>query len=90
MGEAWVAVEVGAEVRPGLLGVDEPHLHALAEQFGQHPKERFLGLALRHVQVFDVGGADPQRLFGLHGHVKDGGVMGGVSDEGGGHGEMEN
>ena len=25
-----------------------PHLHALAEQFRQHPKERFLGLALRH------------------------------------------
>ena len=51
----------------------------------------------RHIglQVLDVGGADPQRLFGLHREVKDGGVMGGVSDEGGGHGgngkwEMEN
>ena len=86
LGEARVAVEVGAEVRPGLLGMDEPHLHALAEQFGQHPEEWFLGLALRHVQVLDVGGADPQRLFGLHREVKDDGVMGGVSDEGGGHG----
>ena len=86
LGEARVAVEVGAEVRSGLLGMDEPHLHALAEQFGQHPEEWFLGLALRHVQVLDVGGADPQRLFDLHREVKDGGVMGGVSDEGGGHG----
>ena len=90
LGEAWVAVEVGAEVRPGLLGVDEPHLHALAEQFGQHPEKRLFSFSLKHVQVFDVGGADPQRLFGLHGHVKDGGVMGGVGDEGGGHEEMEN
>ena len=87
LGEARVAVEVGAEVRPGLLGVDEPHLHALAEQFRQHPKERFFCAALQHVQVLDVGGADPQRLIGLHGQVKDGGVMGGVGDEGGGHGE---
>ncbi len=89
LGEARVAVEVGAEVRSGLLGVDEPHLHAFAEQFGQHPEERLLGFPLKHVQVFDVGGADPQRLFGLHGHVKDGGVMGGVGDESGGHGEWK-
>ncbi len=41
----------------------------------------------RHIvlQVLDVGGADPQRLFCLHGEIKHGGVMGGVSDEGGGH-----
>ena len=86
LGEARVAVEVGAEIGPGLLGVDEPHLHALSQQLRQHPEEWFLGLALRHVQVFDVGGADPQRLFGLHGEVKDDGVMGGVGDECGGHG----
>ena len=88
LGEARVAVEVGAEVRPRLLGVDEPHLHALAEQFRQHPEERFFCAALQHVQVLDVGGADLQRLFSPHGAVKHGCIVGGVGDEGGGHGGL--
>ena len=85
LGEARVAVEVGAEVRPRFLGVYEPHLHALAEHLRQHPEEWLLGFPLQHVQVFDVGGTDPQRVLGLHCKVKDGGVVGGVGDEGGGH-----
>ena len=90
LGETRVAVEVGAEVRPRFLGVDEPHLHALAEQFGQHPEKRLFSFSLKHVQVFDVGGANPQRVLGLHREVKHGGVVGGVGDEVRGHEEMEN
>ena len=41
-----------------------------------------------HVQVLDVSSADPKRVLGLHREVKDGGVVGGVGDESGGHGGL--
>ena len=82
LGQSRVAVEVGTKVRSRFLRVDKPHLHALSEQFRQHSEKRLLGFPLQHIQVFDVGGPDPQRVLGLHRKVKHGGVVGGVGDEG--------
>jgi len=56
-----VFVEVLAEGRSRFLGVDEPHLHALAHQLRQHGEERQRALPHPHVEVFDVCGANPQR-----------------------------
>ena len=87
LGQSRVAVEVGTEVRSRFLRVDKPYFHAFSEQIGQNSKKRLLGFPLQHIHVFDVGGANPQRPLGLCRKVKDGGVVGGVGDEGGGHGE---
>ena len=35
--------------------------------------------------LLNIGCANPQRVLGLHGEVKHGGVVGGVGDEGGWH-----
>ena len=86
LGQSRVAVEVGAEVWSRFFGVYKPYFHAFSGQFGQNSKKRLLGFALQHIHVFDVCGANPQRVLGLHGKVKDGGVVGGVGDEGGGYG----
>lgn len=56
-----VFVEVLAEGGAGFLGVDEAHLHALAHQLRQHGEERQRALPHPHVEVLDVGGANPQR-----------------------------
>ena len=85
LGQLRVAVEVGTEVRSRFLRVEQPNLHALPQQLRQHSEERLLGFALQHIHVFDVGGANPQRVLGLHREVKNGGVVGGVGDEGGGY-----
>ena len=83
--ERRVLVEILAEGGTGFLGVDEAHLHAFAHQLSQHREERLRAGTHLHVEVFDVGGADPQRL-------PDGGHSGehevvvvGVGDVGGGH-----
>ncbi len=83
--ERRVLVEILAEGGTGFLGVDEAHLHALPHQLRQHCEERLRTGPHLHVEVFDVGGTDPQRL-------PDGGhagehevVMVGVGDVGGGH-----
>ena len=80
-GQLRVAVEVGTEVRSRFFGVYKPYLHAFSEQIGQNSEKRLLGFALQHIHVFDVGGANPQRVLGLHCKVKDGGVVGGVGDK---------
>ena len=83
--ERRVLVEILAEGGTGFLGMDEAHLHALPHQLCQHRKERFRACAHLHVEVFDVGGADPQRLpDGGHAR-KDEVVMVGIGDVGGGH-----
>lgn len=80
LGQSWVSVEVGAEVWPRFFGVDQPYLHALPQQFRQHPEKRLLDFSLQHIHVFDVGGANPQQVLGLHREVKHGSVVGGVGD----------
>lgn len=70
-----------AGIRSRFLRVDEPHLHTLAEHLRQQPEERLLGFPLQYIQVFDVGGTNPQRVLGLHREVKHGGVVGGVGDK---------
>ena len=83
--ERRVLVEILAEGGTGFLGVDEAHLHALPHQLCQHRKERLRAGTHLRVEVFDVGGADPQRLPD-GGHAgKDEVVMVGVGDVGGGH-----
>ena len=84
--ERRVLVEILAEGWSRLLGVDEAHLHAFAHQLCQHREKRLRVGTHLHVEVFDVGGADPQRLPD-GGHAgKDEVVMVGIGDVGGGHG----
>ena len=83
--ERRVSVEILAEGGTGFLGVDEAHLHALPHQLCQHREERLRTGTHLHVEVFDVGGADPQRLPD-GGHAgEDEVVMVGIGDVGGGH-----
>ena len=60
-----VFVEVLAKSGTWLLGVDEPYLNAFFDELRQDRKE---GLRLRpdlDIQVFDVGGANPEAAFDL-------------------------
>ena len=56
-----VVVKVLPEVRAGLFGVNQPYFLAFLDQVGQQAQERpFL-----HIEVLDVGRANPERLFHL-------------------------
>lgn len=85
-----VFVEVLAEGGTRFLGVDEAHLHALTHQLCQYCEERQRAVPDFHVEVLDVGRANPQRLPDGSHAGKDEVVMVGVRDVGGGHGEIEN
>ena len=62
--EARIAVEVLAEVRPRLLRMDEPHLHATSEQPRENAEERLhLGAARLDVHVLDVRSRDPEAML---------------------------
>ena len=52
-----IAVEILPEIRPRLLGMDQPHLPALLDQVRDQPQER----PLVNIQILDVGRPDPQR-----------------------------
>lgn len=83
--ERRVLVEILAEGRSGFLGVDEAHLHALPHQLCQHREKRLRAGTHLHVEVFDVGGANLQRLPD-GGHAgEDEVVVVGIGDVGGGH-----
>lgn len=64
--EHRIAVEVLPEVRTGFLRMDQPYLLALADQVGQDAQEG----PLVHVEVLDIGRADPERPLHL-GHPPD-------------------
>ena len=61
--EDRIAVEIFAEIRPRLLGVDKADLLSLADEIGQHTQEG----TLFDIQVFDVGRPDPKILL----HLRD-------------------
>ncbi len=83
--ERRVLVEILAEGGTGFLGVDEAHLHALPHQLRQHREKRLRAGTHLHVEVFDVGSTNPQRLPD-GGHAREHEVvMVGVGDVGGGH-----
>ena len=77
-----VLVEVLAEGGAGFLGVDEAHLNSLAHQLRQHREERQRAVPDFHVEVFDVGGANPQRLPDGDHSGEDKVVVVGVGDVG--------
>ena len=54
-----IFIEILPEGRAGFFGVDEAHLHSLADKSGQSSQKGFLILAAFHVQVLDVGSAYP-------------------------------
>ena len=63
--EDRVAVEVLAEVRPRLLGMDEAHFRAFLDEVGDDAKER----AFFHVKVLDIRRANPEGAFNLGGSL---------------------
>ena len=57
--EYRVAVEIFAEVRPRLLGMDEAHVTTFAHEVGQHAEEG----PLADIEVLDVGCPYPEVFF---------------------------
>lgn len=80
--EQGIFIKILPEGWPGFFGVDEAHLHSLADKSGQSSQKGFLILAAFHVQILDVGRAYPQRLLDAEGAQEDVGVVGVVGDEG--------
>ena len=56
----WVSVEVLTEVRTGLLGVDEAHLHTPSDKLGNQGEKRLFLVAYLNIEVLDVGCANPK------------------------------
>ena len=61
--EDGIMVKIFAEVGAGFLGVDQANLAAFADQVGQDAEEG----TVADIQVFDVGGPDPQMFL----HVRN-------------------
>ncbi len=54
-----VFIEVLTKVRSRLFCMDQPHLHTPADELGNKRQKRFLLFAHLHIEVFDIGGANP-------------------------------
>ncbi len=59
----WIPVKVLTEVRPRLLGMNQPHLHTPPNQQSNQRQERLLLLTNLHIQVLNVGRPNPQRTL---------------------------
>ena len=62
--EGGVAVEVFAESRAGLFGVEKADRDAFVDHVGEDFEQGDEATALFHVQVFEVGGDDPEEFLG--------------------------
>ena len=60
--ENLIAVEIFAEVRAGFFCMNEPHAHAALEQSCELSEQRYRFAVLLHINILDVGGADPERF----------------------------
>ena len=60
-----VFIKVLTKVRSRLFRMDKPHLHASADELSNKCQKRFLLTAHLHIEVLDIGGANPKRV--LHG-----------------------
>ena len=60
--ENLIAVEIFAEVRAGFLGVNQSYAYAALEQSGELSEQRYRFAVLLHINILDVGGADPERF----------------------------
>ena len=76
-----VFVEVLAKSGTWLLGVDEPYLNAFFDELRQDRKEGLHLCPNLDIQVFDVGGANPEAAFDLGDSSEYFGVMGRIGDE---------
>lgn len=65
-GKDGVLVEIRAERRPGLLRMDQPHIHPTLQQRGQHPQQRHRLPPLLHIHVLNIRRPNPQ--LPLHTH----------------------
>ena len=63
--ENWIAVKVFAEVRAGFLGVYQTHTHTALQERRQLTKQRHCIAVLFHIDIFDVGGANPKGFANL-------------------------
>jgi len=71
-GESGEAVEIFAKARAGFFGVNEPDVEAVFDSVSECLQEGNGTIPGFDVQVFDIGGADPQGAFCLkrvHQHV---------------------
>ncbi len=57
-----IAVEILAKIRAGFLGVNESHAYAALEQSCDLSEQRYRFAVLLHINILDVGGADPERF----------------------------
>lgn len=60
--ENFIAVEIFAEVRAGFLGVNQSYAHSALEQSCELSEQRYRFAVLLHINILDVGGADPERF----------------------------
>lgn len=61
-----VLVEILAERRPRLLGMDQPNIHPALQQRSQHPQQRHRLPPLLHIHVLYIRRSNPQ--LPLHTH----------------------
>ena len=54
-----ILVEIVGKVPPRLLGMDQPHLNATANQSFEYAKQRYGSRTLLNIEILDVGRADP-------------------------------
>ena len=59
----WEPVKILPEVRPWLLGMNQPHSHPFLNQLSQHFQERLERLPILDIQILDVSRSNPQRLL---------------------------
>ena len=77
----WIFVEVLTERRTRLFGMNEPHLNTLFDELSQNRKKRLRLRAYLDIQVFDVGGANPEAALDLGDPSEYFSVMGRIGDE---------
>ena len=64
-GQQRVFIEIFAEARTGLFGMNQPDFESVFDPVGEGVQEGDGAVAGFNVQVLDVGGADPQGAFRL-------------------------
>ena len=62
-GENGIFVEILTEIRSRLFGVDQADTHATLEQSGNLSQQGNSAVALFHIQILNVGRANPQRFM---------------------------
>ena len=75
-----VIIEVFSESRTWFFRMNKANLYATLYQLCNEREKRFLLFAHLHVEILDIGSADPEGVF-RGGHAReDSGVVGGVGD----------